>query len=714
VTRPRQKSALGLLRVLLVASVAVPLLLFLVTSWLSYRAHLAEAVLDLERTSEVACENATRAFELQQDVAARVNDLVRDMDVPGVLSSELSLHHQFAALIAHIPQIQSVLLAAGDGEPLVSASFYPAPHGSSIAGRDYFRGILAPHSGPFISRLQMSPLLKRPFFGFGRRWRGPDGAVKGVIDIAVAPHYFEEFYGLLVDEEGSYYKGKALSLIRDDGELLLRYPPVLAAPPKVTGASPFLRAIAHDPQGGVFQNDSLGDPGRPLRIFAYRRVNGFPLYVVAGRSKSAILAEWWQTMFGHLAIGVPGTLALFAITWLALIRTRREERALAQADAEMAARERAEQALLRAQRLEAVGQLTGGVAHDFNNLLTVIIGSVELLERRPDDVATVRRLARNIKSASERGAEITAKLLAFSRQQRIDPRTADVNASLRAFEPLLRQAVNERVTITFDLAASVFPVSLDPGQFEAAVLNLVGNARDAMPQGGRITIATRNAVIDGASPDLRQGPAVRVIVRDDGAGMDAETAAKAIEPFFTTKGVGRGTGLGLSQVYGFAKQSGGDLRIETAPGCGASIELVLPACLAEVAASPPVAMAQALARPGAVVLVVEDEPDVRAVTVEGLRALGYRTLSAANADAALDILRCGSRIDLLFSDVVMPGARNGVQLAAEARRLHPGLKVLLTSGYNTALGTTPGDLPVLSKPYDSAALAAQVREILGG
>ncbi len=713
--RPRKKSALGLLRVLLVASVAVPLLLFLLTSWLSYRAQLAEAVLDLERTSEVARENATRVFELQRDVADRINDLVRDMSPADILAAELPLHEQFAALVAHIPQIQSVLLVAANGEPLVSAAIYPVPHTANVGARDYFQAIMTQHKATVISRLQVGAVNKRLFFGFGRRWTGADGQIKGVIDIAVSPAYFEDFYGLLINEEGVYYKGKVLTLIRDDGQILLRYPPIEGPLPRVTGANPFLAAIARNPDGGVYENNSVVDAGSPFRIFAYRHVDGFPLYVVAGRSVSAILAEWWRTIFGRLAIGVPGTLALFAITWTALIRTRREEQALAQADEEMVKRERAEQALLQAQRLEAVGQLTGGVAHDFNNLLTVIIGSVELLERRPDDAPTVRRLARNIKAAAERGAEITAKLLSFSRQHRVNPRIVDVNESLRAFEPLLRQAANESVSIVFDLAAAVFPVSLDPGQFEAAILNLVGNARDAMPQGGRITISTRNDIADGDPPEVRRGPVVRVIVSDTGSGMDAETAAKAIEPFFTTKGVGRGTGLGLSQVYGFVKQSGGELRIETAPGHGTAIELLLPGRLAEetVPDAKP-ALAQPRARAEEVVLVVEDEPDVRAVAVEGLRELGYRTLSAGDAEAALDILRRGGRIDLLFSDIVMPGAKNGVQLSDEARRLRPGLKVLLTSGYSTVLCATPEDVPVLSKPYDSARLADQVREVLNG
>ncbi len=709
--RQKKNSALGLLRFLLAASVAIPLILFLVTAWIDYEVDLREAKRDLARVSEVMRENAARVFERQRDLAANINNIVRDMDPPEILAAERPLHQQFAGMVANIPEIQSALLIAANGEPLVSAAIFPVPRTVDVRGRDYFKGVMTQRAAPFISALQIGAIDKHVFFGFAQPWTAPDGQIKGVIDIAVSPGYFEDFYRLLVNEEGDYYKGKYLALVREDGQMLVRYPPSREPLPHLTPPSPFFAAIAANPDGGFYEKNSIVDTHHPQRIYAYRSVSGFPLYVVAGRSRSAILANWWQTIFGRLAIGVPGTLALFLVTWTALIRTRREEEALAQADAEMLRRERAEQVLLRAQRLEAVGQLTGGVAHDFNNLLTVIIGSVELLERRPDDGATVRRLARNIKAASERGAEITAKLLSFSRQTRVNPKLVDVNASLRAFEPLLRQAANESVTIVLDLVAEVVLVFLDPGQFEAAILNLVGNARDAMPDGGRITIATRSAIIDGDHPELRPGPAMRISVTDTdtGTGMDADTAAKAIEPFFTTKGVGRGTGLGLSQVYGFAKQSGGDLRIDTALDCGTSIEILLPGGGALLAPpAPETTLARQGARGGEVVLVVGDETDVRDIAVEGLRALGYTTLSAGDAEAALEILRRDGRIDLLFSDVVMPGSRNGVQLADEARRLRPGLKVLLTSGYNTVLGTTPADLPVLSKPYDNTRLAEQV------
>jgi two-component system NtrC family sensor kinase len=715
VLRRRKKSALGPLRTLLVASFAVPLILFLVTGWIDYHTAMVDAKRDLARTSEVTRENAARVFDQQRDVAEAVNTLVRAMDIAEILASQHSLHLQFAALVAHIPEIHSVLLVAANGQPLVSAGTYPIPQGVTVLDRDYYQAIMAGKTDTFISALQVGQIYRHLFFGFARRWTGPDGKLRGVIDIAVSPSYFQDFYAMLIDEEGPRDKGKMLSLVRDDGQILARYPPSTRGLSSLALTNPFFTAIRDNPEGGIYEKSSIDDPGHPWRLFAYHHVAGYPLYVIAGRSWAATMADWRRTMLGRLAIGVPGTLVLAFVTWTALIRTRREEEALAHADAEMLRRERAELVLLRAQRLEAVGQLTGGVAHDFNNLLTVIIGSVELLERRAHNDETVRRLARNIKAASERGAEITAKLLSFSRQNTANPAIVDVNANLRAFEPLLRQAANESVTIVLDLSPTVVPVFLDPGQFEAAILNLVGNARDAMPHGGRITIATRPTIITASRQELKPGPAMHVVVTDTGTGMDPETAAKAIEPFFTTKGVGHGTGLGLSQVYGFAKQSGGELRIESAPGYGTSIEILLPGGWAHEGGAAREPVVEPLrARGGEAILVVEDEPDVRGVAMEALRDLGYETLSAGDGEAALAILRQDCRIDLLFSDVVMPGAMNGVQLAEEARRLRPGLKVLLTSGYSTALGVTPADIPVLPKPYDNIRLTEHVREAIGG
>ncbi len=381
----------------------------------------------------------------------------------------------------------------------------------------------------------------------------------------------------------------------------------------------------------------------------------------------------------------------------------------------------AEERLNQSQKMEAIGQLTGGVAHDFNNLLTIIIGNLDMIVRKPENPQRVERLATSAMTAARRAAEVTEKLLSFSRRQLVRPETVNPNRLLKDFQALLRRAVGETVEIRFDLDAVLDPVRLDPGQFESAVLNLAVNARDAMPNGGVLTVKTCNGHLDAAEipdrPDLQPGAYVLVSVTDTGQGMEAATRNRAFEPFFTTKDVGKGTGLGLSQVYGFVRQAGGHAQIKSEVGRGTSVELYLPRSAERAAeARPDNALPLRQAVFGEVVLVVEDEPAVLEMAVESLGELGYRTLTATRASEALDRLGGPERIDILFSDVVMPGGMNGVQLSVEARRLRPGLRVLLTSGYTgTALDehAVPADLPLLSKPYQRDELANKLRIVLG-
>ena len=385
-------------------------------------------------------------------------------------------------------------------------------------------------------------------------------------------------------------------------------------------------------------------------------------------------------------------------------------------------RRQTEDRLRQAERMEAIGQLTGGVAHDFNNLLTVITGSLEMLIRMPDNAGRVERFGRGALMAAQRGADLTSKLLAFSRRQVVRPEIANLNRLLQEFLPLMRQAVNEQVEVIVDLDATLDPARLDTRQFEAALLNLIANARDAMPSGGQIRISTRNVNLretDGQDLGIPPGNYLQISVADTGFGMDWATARMAFEPFFTTKDVGKGTGLGLSQVYGFAKQAGGCARIASTLGTGTTIEILLPRSTAQ-AELPATSQRETIplrpATQGEVVLVVEDEPAVLELAVESLRDLGYKTLAADTAVTALERLRSTEHIDILFSDIVMPGGMNGVQLAVVARTLRDGLKVVLTSGYTaSALAhdhEMPAGTPLLSKPYAREDLALTLRSVL--
>jgi CheY-like chemotaxis protein len=377
--------------------------------------------------------------------------------------------------------------------------------------------------------------------------------------------------------------------------------------------------------------------------------------------------------------------------------------------------------LHQVQKMDAVGQLTGGVAHDFNNLLTVIIGALDLDPARmpPELRGAIDQALR----AAERGAALTHRLLAFSRQQTLIAERVDFNALATGMEDLLRRTLGEHVEIELRLQHDLWPALADRGQVENSLLNLAINARDAMPEGGKLTVETANTHLDedyaAGNVDVAAGDYVMLAVTDTGAGMPPEVLAHVFEPFFTTKEVGKGTGLGLSMIYGFAKQSSGHVKIYSEVGHGTTVRLYLPRLAGETAMSTAAPIAAATGRGGGeTILVVEDNPDVRRLVLRQLRDLGYEVIEAANGPQALQVLDSDTQVDLLFTDVVMPGGMTGRQLAEAAKARRPDLKTLFTSGYTEdsilRLGKLDAGVRLLSKPYRKHELATRIREALDG
>jgi signal transduction histidine kinase/ActR/RegA family two-component response regulator len=403
-------------------------------------------------------------------------------------------------------------------------------------------------------------------------------------------------------------------------------------------------------------------------------------------------------------------------------RLRRQGIDLAEANenllAQIAQRESVEGALRQAQKMEAMGQLTGGIAHDFNNLLQVILGNLELLQRRKlvaDDEAN-RMVASAVRGA-ERAATLTQRLLAFARRQPLDPRPLDVNKLVQGMSDLLHRSLGEAIRVETVLAGGIWRVAVDANQLENALLNLAVNARDAMAGTGKLTIETANVHLDepyAQANEVRPGQYVMIAVSDSGSGMTPEVTAKAFEPFFTTKDVGKGSGLGLSQVYGFIKQSEGHAKIYSEPGDGTTVKLYLPR-LAGAASGERVAVgAPALpaGREDRRILVVEDDEDVRTHAVTMLKELGYTVLEAADAESALRLFDAHPDVRLLFTDVGLPGGRNGRELADALRRRNPELAVLFTTGYarNAIVhhGRLDPGVDLITKPFTFAALANKV------
>jgi PAS domain S-box-containing protein len=380
-----------------------------------------------------------------------------------------------------------------------------------------------------------------------------------------------------------------------------------------------------------------------------------------------------------------------------------------------------ERRLAHSQKMEAVGQLTGGIAHDFNNLLLVITGNLELLEpqlQSPDQ----RSLLKEAQDAAALGSKLTDQLLTFARRRHMDAHVIQLNELVVSIADMLRRVLGEHITLSTSLESDAWATRADPDQFQSAIVNMAVNSRDAMHQGGKLVIETRNIVLDADHSDyqseLKPGEYVQLSISDTGAGMEAAVRDRVFEPFFTTKEKGRGTGLGLAMVYGFVKQSGGHITVYSERGHGTTINLYFPRAEAGASSALGARLAAEAGKPAReTILVVEDDPRVRALTIKRLKLIGYQVLEASDGPSAMEILKRGDAVDLVFTDLIMPGGMSGREVALRARELSPGIKVLLTSGYAEEL--VRGDdlqqagLRVLRKPYQQADLVAVLRDVLG-
>ncbi|MBR0715551.1 ATP-binding protein [Bradyrhizobium liaoningense] len=381
-----------------------------------------------------------------------------------------------------------------------------------------------------------------------------------------------------------------------------------------------------------------------------------------------------------------------------------------------------EERLRQSQKMDAIGQLTGGVAHDFNNVLTVITGTIEILQEGLADKPQLAAIAQLIDDAATRGAEITTQLLTFARRQPLEPREIDVNGLVLETARLLKPILGEHISIETALAEDAWSAMADPSQLSSAIVNLAVNARDAMPGGGMLRLETANlafmSIADSGDGEVRPGEFVMIAVTDTGHGIPAEIRARVFEPFFTTKGIGQGTGLGLSMVYGFARQTGGTVRIESEEGRGTVVRLFLPRSVGQAAARAEPVQTPGLPRGHETILVVEDDPLVQGYVIAQLGSLGYRTLVAGDGATALAFVDQGAKFDLLFTDVIMPGGINGKELADTIRARRASVKVLFTSGYtdNTLMheGHLDPGVALLRKPYRKAELSRKLREVLTG
>jgi signal transduction histidine kinase len=569
VERP-QRGLAWPLRLLLVAALAVPLLLLTFAAWQNFRLVQLEAKQRVAIEAGQLHEHAVSAIETYALILAWVDDRIRGLDWDRIEhDSEL---HRFLSNLETLPQIGAVLVIDTQGQIRASGSPFPAA-AADASNRDAFVAQRDRDAGIFIGREHIDQLTGLSDFDISRRRSTPDESFDGVIIISANPGYFANFFGTISRDENF-----SALLLREDGSVLVRYPP-LPSPQVFSSDTPVMRAIAAEPARGLFSG--RGGIDGIKRLFGYQRIDGYPLYVAFGIPMQGVLAQWRANLVDYLLFAIPASLGLFCMTMFAVrqlqqqrVATWRWRATARRLNREMHRRARAEAELHQSQKMEALGQLTGGVAHDFNNLLTVLQGCLEMLSGRQLGPTLQARVEMALATV-ERGERLTNQLLAFARRKPLTVTRLDLNDTLRQMAELIARSVGSKVRVETDFAPDLWPVDADATQLELAVINLAINSRDAMPEGGVLRVRTFKTTL----PEGGLGEAADFVgleISDTGAGMPPEILTRAFEPFFTSKGPGKGTGLGLSLVYGFARQSGGSASIRSEVGRGTAVTLLLP------------------------------------------------------------------------------------------------------------------------------------------
>jgi signal transduction histidine kinase len=702
--RPASGNTLAWLRLVMALAVVLPAIMFVAAAgYLRHRA-LVEAQTRLDSSVRITVEHALKVFETNVVLLNRVADVLGSDPDPQLSARELPLHKQLQRMANTLPQLQGIFVIGADARLIVTNRVYPVPRELDFSDRPWFVHHRDGGPQPYFSDVLTSRTTGEPFFDMSLRRTRADGTFAGTLSASMAPAYFSRVYGELAAQDTALN----IALLRADGAVLARWPERPAASDRP----------GSEPARISFSAPDALDPAKPTRLpdgreglRAQRSLKPYPLTLTAWIDLPSVLSGWYRQLLLLAALTFPTALGLAYITRVAMQRTQRALQFSRELMEQTTTRRRLEESLLQAQKLEAMGRLSGGVAHDFNNLLMTISNNLYLLKRLLPETADNKQLAA-IDRAVVAGSTLTRQLLSFSRRQVLVAERVDLAQRLPLMIDMLKPTLGSAVRIEVAVDAGLPAIEVDPAELELALLNLALNARDAMPKGGVLRItATAWRAEDGPAAG-RDG--VCVAVADTGAGITPALLERVFEPFFTTKPVGQGTGLGLAQVYGFCQRASGAAYIESRPGAGTTVRLCFPAARSSMAA--PAAAAADNHDPliGIRVLLAEDNPGVAGATAEVLGAMGCSVEHVDSADAALaHIASAAGGIDVLISDVVMPGALDGIDLATRARALQPSLAVIVMSGYSASLERAAGlQLELLPKPCAPPTLAAAILSAL--
>jgi len=696
-----RRQAIRRLRLALLAAVLVPVAAFIGVAAFLYRQAFSTAEQDADAAARIAQQHVSNLLETNQMLLARMLDLVGDDDDQKLLARGAEIHERLTQMARGLPQVQLLLVNGADARPLAVSGVYPPPRHIDYTDREWY---LAHRDarGPslHITERLTSRATGEPFFDMSLRRNLANGSFGGSVHVSLRPEYLTEFFGQIA----ATVPGLHVQVLRSDGRLLARFPGTPAEGEALAKSEPLAQAIAAGQRSGRFEGTA--SPADRAVLGAFRKLPAYPIYVSASIARANVFAGWVKSA-GLLALFVlPMSLALGWIGWNA---ARRALESMRQLEEEIARRRRVESALLHAQKLEAMGRLTGGIAHDFNNVLMIVSASAHLLRRLNASAASAPQLD-TIDRAVASAARLTRQLLAFSRRQALAPARVSLQERLPALLEVLQPLLGSGVQISLEVDADTRPVFVDAAELELALINCAINAKDAMQnERGCIEIRARNAVPGEAALSEES---VVIELHDSGRGIDPAIVDRVLEPFFTTKPPGQGSGLGLAQVQAFCESAGGTVRISPRPGGGGTrVSLYLAAAEAHAQA----ANVATEAKPAigdkldCEILLVEDNSSVAQATESLLTMFGCRVRRVASTQAALRTID-EQPTDLVLSDVEMPGEQDGIALAAALAERRPPVPVVLLTGYASRLNEArQRGFTVLSKPCPPEAL----REAIG-
>lgn len=692
------------LRLALAAAVLVPVAAFLGVSAFLYRQSFAAAEQNADAAARIAQQHVSNLLGTNEMLLARLVDLVGTADDATLLARGVELHERLQQMAQGLPQVQLLLINGADSRPLALSAVHPPPRHINYTDREWYiahRDARGPSL--YITERLTSRATGEPFFDMSLRRNLADGSFGGSVHASLRPEYLTAFFGQIA----AAVPGLHVQVLRSDGRLLARFPGTAAEGEALLRGDPLAQSIAAGGQDGRFEGVAAG--GEAVSG-SFRKLAAYPIYVSASIAHHHVLAGWARNV-GLLALFVlPMTLAL---GWIGANALRRGLESMNQLELEIARRRQVESALAHAQKLEAMGRLTGGIAHDFNNVLMVVSASAHLLRRMATSAPGATQQIDTIDRAVTSAARLTRQLLAFSRRQALAPGLVSLQDRLPALLEVLRPLLGSGVEIGLEIAPDTRPVFVDAAELELAIINVAINAKDAMEhERGRLDISARNATPAEAGTARE---AVVIEMSDTGRGIDPAIADRVLEPFFTTKPAGQGSGLGLAQVQAFCESAGGHVRIAPREGGGTRLSLVLAAAearaeSASVASEP---KRDSFERLDCDILLVEDNASVAQATESLLKTFGCKVHRVESTHAALRSLE-EQRADIVVSDVEMPGDEDGIALAAKLSQRRPAVPVVLITGYASRLDEARQQgFTVLSKPCPPESLREAIGKALG-